>query len=77
MKLNDTGIGDVVLSNLPLDALIDRQTMCIGIMKFLEQATKGRHYTQTEFDLLALLNNDCYRCGELIVDKWDNWLFKN
>lgn len=71
MKLNDTGIGDVVLSNLSLDAILDRQALCMGIMKYLEQATKGRHYTQTELDLLTIVSNDFYRCAELVGEKWD------
>lgn len=71
MKLNNTGIGNVVLSDLSLDALLDRQAVCIGIIKYLDQATKGRHYTQSELNLLTIVSNDCYRCGELIVEKWD------
>lgn len=71
MKLNNTGIGNVVLSDLSLDALLDRQALCMGIMKYLEQATKGRHYTQTEIDLLTIVSNDFYRCAELVAEKWD------
>lgn len=71
MELNNKGIGEVVLSDLSLDALLDRQAVCIGIMKYLNQATEGRHYTQTELDLLKIVSNDCYRCGELIVKKLD------
>ena len=74
MELNNTGIGNVVLSDLSLDALLDRQALCTGIMKYLERATKGRHYTQTELDLLTMVSNDCYRCGKLIVEKWDEML---
>lgn len=71
MKLNDTGIGGLVLSNLSLDALLSRQSLSMGIMKYLEQATKGRHYTQTELDLLTIVSNDFYRCADLVTEKWD------
>lgn len=71
MKLNNTGIGEVVLSKLSLDAILDRQALCMGIMNYLSQATKGRHYTQTELDLLTIVSNDYYRCAELVVEKWD------
>ena len=71
MKENNTGIGGLVLSNLSLDALLSRQSLCMGIMKYLEQATKGRHYTQTELNLLTIVSNDFYQCAELVAEKWD------
>lgn len=71
MKENNTEIGGLVLSNLSLDALLSRQDLSMGIMKYLEQATKGRHYTQTELDLLTIVSNDFYRCAELVAEKWD------
>lgn len=71
MKPTYTGIGEVDLQTLSLDAILDRQTLCMGIMNYLSQATKNRHYTQTELDLLTLVSNDYYRCGELLIQKWD------
>ena len=71
MKENNTVIGGLVLSNLSLDALLGRQSLSMDIIKYLEQATKGRHYTQTELDLLTIVSNDFYRCAELVAEKWD------
>ena len=71
MKLTYTGIGEVDLRTLSADTLLDRQALCMGIMNYLSQATKARHYTQTELDLLTLVSNDYYRCGEMLIQKWD------
>lgn len=71
MKLTYTGIGEVDLQTLTIDCLLDRQALCMGIMNYLSQATKFRHYTQTELDLLTLVSNDYYCCGELLVQRWN------
>lgn len=71
MKLTYIGIGNVELQSLSIDALLDRQAMCMGITNYLWKATENRHFTQTELDLLELVSNDYFRCGELLIEKWD------
>ena len=76
MKPTYTGIGGVDLQSLSIDALLERQSVCMGITNYLWKATENRHFTQTELDLLDLVSNDYFHCGELIIQKWDEMFIR-